>query len=66
MSTNQIEIVLKVKLETLQLLCDQYNRINSYPDSPKRSRQLQKLQTWIDTVNYSIQEMHAHKTKAAG
>jgi hypothetical protein len=59
------EIQLTVATDTLQLLCDQWNKIDSMPVSVKRSNQLAKLETWIDTVNDRISQLTEQQVKQA-
>jgi hypothetical protein len=59
------ELQLSVATETLQLLCDQWNKIDSMPVSPKRSKQLATLETWIDMVNDRIEKLIDGEVKQA-
>jgi hypothetical protein len=59
------EIQLTVATETLQLLCDQWNKIDSMPVSPKRSKQLATLETWIDAANERIEKLIDGESKQA-
>jgi hypothetical protein len=59
------QVQLMVATETLNLICDQWKKIDSMPDSVKRSNQLTTLQTWIGMVRATIEKLTTLEGKQA-